>query len=123
MKSKVIMVMVLTLLFTSMFTLTFNIQTVKASGTIYIKADGSVDPPTANITSTDNITYTFTNNNYDEIVVERDNIVVDGAYLTLQGKGAQYSKGINLIGRSNVTIKNLASFSLGLQATAFLETT
>jgi len=33
-----------------------NIETVKASGTIYIRADGSIDPPTANITTTDNVT-------------------------------------------------------------------
>jgi len=34
----------LTLLLTSMLTLAFNIQPVKAEGTIYIRADGSIDP-------------------------------------------------------------------------------
>ena len=51
--------------------LAFNIKPIKASGTIYIRADGSIDPPTAPITTTDNITYTFTDNINDEIVVER----------------------------------------------------
>jgi parallel beta-helix repeat protein len=83
-----------------------KIQIGKANGTIYIRADGSIDPPTANITSTDNVTYTFTSNINDSIVVETDNIVVDGNGSILQGTGALDSKGIYLTGRSNVTIKN-----------------
>jgi len=78
---------------------------VRASGTIYIRADGSIEPATANITSMDNVTYTFTDNNYDGIVVERDNIVVDGAGYTLQGMGS--GTGIDLSGRSNVTIRDI----------------
>ena len=87
--------------------LSFNVQTVKASGTIYIRADGSIDPPIANITTVDNVTYTFTDNNYDSIVVERDNITVDGAGYTLQGTEAPDSKGIYLSGRMNVTIRDI----------------
>jgi parallel beta-helix repeat protein len=94
----------LILLFVSVLSLAFNIQPVKAGGTIYIRADGSIDPPTAPIHSTDNITYTFTGNIYDSIVVERDNIIIDGAGNTVQGSGS--GKGIDLSGRSNVTIKN-----------------
>jgi len=41
----------LTLLLVSMLTLAFNIQSVKANGTIYIRANGSIDPPTAPISS------------------------------------------------------------------------
>ena len=93
--------MMVTLLFIGVLTLAFNVQTVKASGTIYVRADGSVDPPTAPISSVDNVTYTFTGNIYDSIVVERDNIVVDGAGYTVQGTG------ITLLERSNVTIKNM----------------
>jgi len=77
-----------------------------AEGTVYIRSDGSVDPPTAPIQRNGNI-YTFTDNIYDEIVVERDNVVVDGAGYTLHGRRAYYSKGICLTGRSNVTIKNM----------------
>ncbi len=46
---------------------------------IYIRADGSIDPPTAPIKTLDNITYTLTNNVYGLIVVERNNIIIDGA--------------------------------------------
>jgi len=105
-KRKIAIGILLTLVLTSIATLTFDIQPAKASGTIYIKADGSVEPSTANITSVDNVTYYFTDNNYDEIVVERNNRVVDGAGYTVQGTGAFLSEGIDLSSRSNVTVKN-----------------
>jgi len=91
------------LLLSSIFIYSVNIQLVKGTGTIYIRADGSIDPPTANITTADNVTYRFTNNNYDSIVVERSNIIVDGNGFTLQGSG-YYCFDVN--GVSNVTIKN-----------------
>ena len=53
-----------------------NVPVARAGGTIYIKADGSIDPPTAPITTGDNITYTFADNIFDEIVVERSNIII-----------------------------------------------
>jgi parallel beta-helix repeat protein len=89
-----------------MLTLAFNIHPVKATGTIYIRADGSIDPPTAPISTVDNITYTFTGDINDSIVVERDNILVDGTGYTLQGTYAYESRGTDVTGRSNVTIKN-----------------
>ena len=62
------------------------IQVVKAdSGSVYIRADGSVDPP-APISTIDNVTYTLTGNislsgdfyyYMDAIVIERDNIVLN----------------------------------------------
>jgi parallel beta-helix repeat protein len=94
-------------LLVGMFGAVLNVPVVKASGTIYIRADGSIDLPTAPISTLDNITYTFTANIYDSIVVERDNIIIDGNGYTLQGSGTLHSKGINLTGRSNVTIKNM----------------
>jgi len=93
------------LLLTSMLALAFSIQPVEASGTIYIRADGSIDPPTANITSTDNVTYTFTDHNSACISVQRNNIVIDGADYTLQGSGI--GTGVNLASRRNVTVKNM----------------
>jgi parallel beta-helix repeat protein len=94
------------LLLVSTLAVAFNIQPVKAEGTVYIRVDGSIDPPTAPISTLDNVTYTLTDNINDSIVVERDNIVVDGAGYTVQGTGAYDSKGISLSGRSNVTTKN-----------------
>ena len=112
----------LTLLLIGMLTLAFNIQPVKASGTIYIRADGSVDPPTANITTTDNVTYTFIADINEPIVVGRDNIIVDGNGHTLQGNGSGYGReyvGFSLHGRSNVTIQNtnIKGFNDGIYLT------
>jgi parallel beta-helix repeat protein len=76
---------------------------------IYIRADGSIDPPTAPI-QRDGSVYTFTDNissDADGVVIERDNMTLDGAGCTVQGTGASGSKGIDLSGRSNVTIKNV----------------
>jgi parallel beta-helix repeat protein len=90
--------------------------------TIYIRADGSIDPPTAPISSVDNVTYTLTDNIAGNVTayssaisVQRDNIIIDGAGYTLQGTGA-YSKGVDLTGRNNVTIKNMVitSFLSGI---------
>ncbi len=106
----------LTLLLLSMLTLAFNIQPVKAvGGIIFIRADGSIDPPTANITSVDNVTYYFTDNNYDSIIIGRDNIVVDGAGYAVQGTGS--GNGIHLFFRSNVTIRNtnVKGFEYGIR--------
>jgi len=123
MKTKAVSGIMLTLLLISMLTLAFNIQAAIASGTIYIRADGSVDPPDAPISSIDNITYTLTDNIVVDvpewssaIVVERNVIVVDGAGYTLQGTEARESRGIDLTGRSNVTIKNMEikAFSYGI---------
>ena len=82
-----------------------EVQVAEASGTIYIRADGSVQG-TDKIVSGDNVTYTFTDNINDSIVVERDNIVVDGAGYTLQGTGAG-SIGMHLVFRNNVTIRDI----------------
>jgi parallel beta-helix repeat protein len=117
MKLKAVSGIMLTLLLIGMLILTSDIQPVKSdwtwTETIYIKTDGSVDPDTAPISTVDNITYTLTDNivgdvpeDSSAIIVERDNIVVDGASYTIQGTRAYRSKGIDLAGRSNVTIKN-----------------
>src|SRR5271157_5801817 len=81
------------------------IQVAKAtSAPIYIRADGSIDPPTTPISTFDNITYTFTGNIVNgSIVVQKDNIVLDGAGFTIHGDGAN---GIDLSNRSNVKIEN-----------------
>ncbi len=94
----------------------FNVHKVEAQyPIIYIKADGSIDPATANITSSDNVTYIFTADINARIVVEKDNIVVDGAGYAVQGPGSSYI-GISLDGRNNVTIKNVevTNFTAGI---------
>jgi len=90
--------------FVAVFGVVLNVPVVWGSGTIYIRADGSIDPPTAPIISADNITYTFTDNISESIVIERNNIVVDGAGYTVQGAGS--GTGIDLTYRVNATVKN-----------------
>lgn len=92
-----------------------SIKPVEAQGTIYIRADGSIEG-TTRIMTVDNATYNFTDNVYDSIVVERDDIVVDGAGYAVQATGAYPSTGIDLSYRSNVTLKNLevTNFTYGI---------
>jgi parallel beta-helix repeat protein len=121
---KSLSVLMLVLILSSSLSLVYDIQPVRAEGTIYIRADGSIDPPTANITTFDNITYTFTGIIYDEIDVERSNIIVDGDGNVLQGPGwGTNSNGIYIYAASNVTIKNLKIESFGsgilLNSTSF----
>jgi parallel beta-helix repeat protein len=96
----------ISLLVVGTLALAFNFQPVKASGTIYINADGSISPSTAPISTIDNVTYTFTGNiTNDSIVIERDNIVLNGAGSTLQGPGSY--NGVTLFSTSNATLENI----------------
>jgi parallel beta-helix repeat protein len=80
---------------------------IPTSGSIYIRSDGQVTPSTAPISNDGNNHYTVTANIYNPIVVVRDNIVIDGANHDLQGTDEYDSRGIDLTGRSNVTITNM----------------
>ena len=98
------------LLFILMFLSAINIKPAKAewTGTVYIRADGSIDPPDAPIHRDGNV-YTLTDNitsSRNGIVVQRDNIIIDGAGYTLEGTGSEWSKGIDLSGKTNVTVQN-----------------
>ena len=115
-REKAVSGIMLTLLFIGMLTIAFNIQPVKANGTIYIRADGSIDPPTASISTVDNVTYTFADNIYtDSIVIEKDDIVIDGNYYMLNGSGGGI-RGFDISYRNNVTVKNvkIIKFSDGI---------
>ena len=106
--------LMLALLLIGSLALWIDVKPAIAQGMIYIRTDGSIDPPTASIFTMDNITYTITDNVFESIVVERDSIVVDGASFTLQGAGSEI--GIDLSGRNNVTIKDtkITGFFLGI---------
>ena len=89
-------------------------------GTVTIKADGSIDPATAPISTNDNVTYTLTDDIHFNISpdqircikVERFNTVLDGAGHTIQGNGD--GRGIEISNPSgapisegyNVTVRN-----------------
>jgi len=114
MRRKLVLLVTLMVVLTSLFPVAFRVQIVEASGTIYIRADGSVYPDTAPLSSADNVTYFFEADINESIVVERNNIVVNGAGYTLEG--TRWGKGIDLTGRSNVTIKNvrIKRFEIGI---------
>jgi parallel beta-helix repeat protein len=105
MSGKFAALMALVVILVSISSATFKVQMINASGTIYVRANGMIEPKEAPISSVDNITYTLTGNINDLIVVERDSILVDGAGYIVQGTGK--GKGISLDGRRNVTIQNV----------------
>ncbi len=113
---------ILGIILLGMLTLASNIQQVKAIGTVYIRADGSIDPPTAPIQRNGDL-YTLTGNITSDsagIVIERNNIVLDGAGYTVQFFGVHSSSdqaGIILTDRSQVTVKNvnIKEFVTGMQ--------
>ena len=122
-KAASIIVLILVLLTMGMLSLVFNIQPAKSewTRTVYIRADGSIDPSDAPIHRDGNV-YTLTDNitsSGDGIVVERNNIIIDGNGYTLQCTGdfTFALKGIHLSGRSNVTIKNIniQNFTVGIR--------
>jgi len=89
------------------------------SGTVYIRADGSIDPPDAPITTNPPYytVYTLTDNistTGDGIIVERDNIIINGNGYMINGLGTGW--GITLEGRTNVTIKDatVKNFEYGI---------
>lgn len=60
--------------------------TTNENNTIYIRPNGVVEPLTAPIQRNGD-TYTFRDNIFGSIIIERDNAVIDGAGFTLQGTG------------------------------------
>ena len=94
--------------------------------TIHIRADGTIDPPTVPI-QPDGDVYTFTGDIYGALVVERDNVVIDGAGYKLQGNGGYWPPAVQ-IGyripipesvRNNVTLTNIGivGFECGVDIT------
>lgn len=96
----------LTVILVGALMVAFKIRAVKACGTICIRADVSIEGLSVNMATSDKITCTFTGDTYEPIVVERNNIVIDGAGYTLQGTGVSWTRGLNLTARTNVTVKN-----------------
>jgi len=104
---KIVSGTMLTLIFITTLRLAFTIQQVEAGDTIYIRADGSVDPDTAPIQREGDV-YTFSNDIYNSsIVIERDNVILDGQSYTLQGTEVMGSHGISFSQKSNITLKNI----------------
>ena len=67
-----------------------TVSFLKVSGAdvipVYIRVDGSIDPPTSPISTLDNITYTLTDSINGSLYVERDNITFNGNGHTVIGQ-------------------------------------
>jgi parallel beta-helix repeat protein len=118
MERKVAPAIMLMLLITSMISLMLSLRVVGSPDTIYIQPDGTVNPSTAPISRSGNV-YTFTANIYESIVIQKNNIIVDGNGYMLQGAPPSY--GFTLNSRSNVTIRN--TFITGFRYGVYLNFT
>ena len=78
-----------------------KIYLASANPSIYIRANGTIDPPSASISTLDNITYVLTGNISDRIVVQRNSIIIDGHGFTVTDPGSGFQLQSN-----NTTIKN-----------------
>ena len=117
------LVLITVLIFILVGMLTVKPKTVKPkllkvkafTGSVTIKADGSIDPPEAPINTSDKITYILTDDIEGTLTVQRNNTIIDGAGYTLYGKGT-LSRGIDLLDVNNITIKNftIKSFWSGI---------
>jgi parallel beta-helix repeat protein len=105
MDKKLVFSMLLMLFLSSISSATLEVHGIEASGTIYIRADGSIDPPVAELSSDDNLTYSMTANLNSSIVIEKDNIVFDGESYSIQGSGS--GNGVELSRRNNVTVRDV----------------
>jgi parallel beta-helix repeat protein len=119
---KIVLLSFVFLLFSTAVVIGF-VRQVAAQETIYIRSDGSVDPPTAPIQREGDL-YTLTGNIISDvsgIVIERDNMTLNGADYRIQGTEQAYDyhfdyRGIDISGKSNITIKNtsIKGFSFGI---------
>lgn len=115
--------MALSLLSTILFINAQKDQPYWIGGTIYIREDGSVYPRDAPIERIDGDTYRLTSNvevleDYG-IVIQRDNLILEGNRYSLKGPGIkenQYRAGIRTFNRANITIRNfnVMGFNIGI---------
>jgi parallel beta-helix repeat protein len=87
------------------------VSRAEAFATIYIRSDGSIetDPPGLHVNlSGSGGLYYLTGDVYGRIVIERDNVVLDGGGFRLYGLlYGRRSVGVQVYGRRNITITNL----------------
>ncbi len=121
MKIKTALVIVLIAFLAGFSTLLTNIKQVKATdgfGYIYIRADGNVDPSDAPISKdAKNVTYSLTADIANRtIIIERNNIVLDGNNFKIFGPEEYGRFGVNITNGNNVTVKNIVveKFYIGI---------
>ncbi len=82
----------------------------QSTSSFIIRADGSIDPSDAPVVRNYDL-YTLTGNviaELDGIVVEKDNIILDGSGYTVTEAAFFNMSGVSLEGRSNVTVRNVS---------------
>jgi len=100
---------ILVILLVSMAIAVSSFRVAWAFPTVFIHADGSIDPPAAPIIR-DGDTYTLTDNIVvltDGIVIERNGMTLNGAGYTVYGANAPSAGGIHLAACDRVTITNI----------------
>jgi parallel beta-helix repeat protein len=113
MKRIVFSIIMIALLFLGIIVLGFNVRLAEAdSQTVVINADGYVTPSGVPIVTLDNTTYSLTGDisypTYYGIVIQRNNILIDGNGYTVQGYTMfDNNYGLDLMYMSNVTIENI----------------
>jgi parallel beta-helix repeat protein len=115
---RVVLALMVMLITVGVLSSALDVQPAKAdwtwTETITVNSDGSISPPTAPITSSDNITYTLTDNIVGHvpedgfaITIGRSNTTFDGAGYTVQTTVMEsHSTGIYW-GAPNVTVQNV----------------
>lgn len=79
------------------------------TGSVHIRADGTVDPLSSPLQRNGTL-YTLTGNissDSEAIVIEKDGLVLDGAGFTVQGLGSINSAGVEVDGCVNVTVRKM----------------
>lgn len=82
------------------------VHAVEPLTTIIIRPDGSIDPPMAPI-QRDGAVYAFIGEIYAEIIVQKNNTIIDGRNFALKGSYVLDSTGILLSNVKDVEVKNV----------------
>jgi len=104
---KAVLLTISVLILSSVFCFTSCVQA--QMGHYYIRSDGSLDPSTLPI-QRDGDVYTLNadlNVPNAGIVIQKSNIILDGAGYTINGSNVNDSAGILITGNSDITVKNL----------------
>ena len=110
---KILWLVIISLLILSITSTCSKQVSAEWMGTIYIRPDGSIDPPSVPIERIGifEITYVFTDDIYGNLVIQRSNVTIDGSGFMLYGNGTGTGlyigpyTGPTLVG--NITVKNL----------------
>ena len=120
MKKSLSLLILFTALSIAAFSASLKIHPVQAVyvGTVYIRSDGTVEPSDAPIENVGNVTYSLTGYINGSIIIERDNITLDGKGNLLQLNDTGI--GIDISHRKNVTVTNIRveHFYTGIRLTS-----